>query len=43
MKCKKIQKIVIIYGKRELVLEFIEKFNIDRQHDGAELYASLLE
>ena len=32
---------LIIYGKKDLLLEFLEQFNIDRQHDGAPLRAVL--
>ena len=39
----KMTKIVLLYGKKELVEEFLEKFNNDRQQDGAELKAILLE
>ena len=42
MKHKYIE-IAIVYGKKDLILEFIEKFNIDRQHDGAPLNAILLK
>ena len=43
MKYSDIQSIAIIYGKKELIEEFLEKFHIDRQHDGAELNAILLK
>ena len=38
-----IQEIAIIYGKKELILEFLEKFEIDRMHDGATINAVLVE
>ena len=37
-----IEEIALIYGKKELVLEFLEKFQMDRRQDGAELNAVLL-
>lgn len=43
IKYKEVQEISIIYGKKELILEFLEKFQIDRLHDGAELNAILLK
>ena len=42
MKYSDIQEIALIYGKKELVLEFLEKFQMDRKQDGAELNAVLL-
>lgn len=43
MQYKDIQEIILIYGKKDLILEFLEKFCIDREHDGAELKAVLLK
>jgi len=43
MKYKEIEEIVVIYGKKELIFEFLEKFHVDRQHDGAILNAILLK
>lgn len=34
---------VLIYGKKELILEFLEIFNMDRQHDELPLSAVLLK
>jgi len=42
MQYNQIQSIALIYGKKELVLEFLEKFQMDRKQDGAELNAVLL-
>ena len=39
MKYKDIQQIAIIYGKKELIQEFLEIFNMDRMHDGAPINA----
>jgi len=43
MRYNQVQEIAIIYGKKDLILEFLEKFHIDRQHDGAPLNAVLLK
>ncbi|MEA2036039.1 MAG: hypothetical protein U9O94_00915 [Nanoarchaeota archaeon] len=41
MNHKDIQQIAIIYGKKHLIQEFLEIFNMDRTHDGAPLNAVL--
>ena len=43
MQYKDIQEIAVIYGKKELIEEFLEIFNMDRQHDGAPLKAIQLK
>ena len=43
MKYRDIQEIAIIYGKKELIQEFLENFQIDRQHDGAPINAIQLK
>jgi hypothetical protein len=43
MKYKEIEEIAVIYGKKGLILELLEKFHIDRQHDEAILNAILLK
>lgn len=43
MKHKEIREIAIIYGKKDLIIEFLEIFNMDRAHDGAPLNAILLK
>ncbi len=43
MNCNDIQEIVIVYGKKDLIQEFLEIFQIDRAHDGAPLNAILLK
>ena len=35
MEFDEIQEIAIIYGKKDLIEEFLEIFNMDRMHDGA--------
>lgn len=42
MKRKNIELVAIVYGKKDLILEFLENFQMDRMHDGAELNAVLL-
>ena len=43
MKYRDIQQIAVIYGKKELIEEFLEIFNMDRMHDRAPLNAILLK
>ena len=43
MKYNQIQQIALIYGKKELIEQFLEIFNMDRAHDGAPLNAFLLK
>lgn len=43
MNYSQIQSIAIIYGKKELIEEFLENFQIDRAHDGAEIKAILIK
>ena len=43
MEYKEIEEIVLIYGKKELIEEFLEKFEIDRKHDDAPIKLRLLE
>ena len=43
MKYSDIQEISIVYGKKDLIIEFLEIFYMDRQHDGAPLSAILLK
>jgi len=43
MKCKDIQEIALVYGNKDLVLEFLEIFKIDRKHDGAPIKAILVK
>ena len=43
MKYKEIEEIAVIYGKKDLILELLEKFYIDRQHDEVRLNAILLK
>lgn len=43
MKYRDIQETAIIYGKKELIEEFLEIFRMDRMHDGAPLNAILLK
>ena len=43
MKYKDIQQIAIIYGKKDLIIEFLEIFRMDRMHDKAPLSAILLK
>jgi len=43
MKYNEIQSIALIYGKKDLIIEFLENFHIDRQHDGAPINAVLLK
>lgn len=42
MNHSQIQSIAIIYGKKELIEEFLENFQMDRMHDGAPIKAILL-
>ena len=37
MKYSEIQQIAVIYGKKELIEEFMDIFWLDRAHDKAEL------
>lgn len=39
MKYRDIQQIAIVYGKKDLIIEFLEIFNMDRMHDGAPINA----
>jgi len=34
--------IALLYAKKQLIEEFLEKFNTDRAHDGAEINAVLV-
>ena len=43
MEHKNIQKIAIVYGKKDLVEYFAEQFNLDRLHDGEEVKAILVK
>jgi len=43
MEYKEIQEIAIVYGKKDLIVEFLEIFRMDRMHDGAPLSAILLK
>ena len=43
MNYKQIQEIIIIYGKKDLIIEFLEIFNMDRAHDQAPLNAVLVK
>ena len=43
MNYKDIQQIAIIYGKKDLIQEFLEIFNMDRAHDGAPLSVMLVK
>ena len=43
MKYDQVQQIALIYGKKELIEEFLEIFYMDRAHDGAPLSAVLLK
>ena len=43
MKHSDIQSIAIIYGKKELIEQFLEIFHMDRAHDNAPLNALLLK
>jgi len=43
MDYKDIQELAIIYGKKDLIEEFLDIFYMDRAHDGAPLNAILLE
>lgn len=43
MEYKDIQEIAVVYGKKELIIEFLEIFYMDRAHDGAPLSAILLK
>ncbi len=43
MKYEDIEEIAIICGKKDLILEFLENFHIDRQHDGAPLNTILIK
>ena len=38
-----IQEIAIVYGKKELIEEFLEIFNMDRAHDNAPINAILVQ
>jgi len=43
MKYKDIQQIALVYGKKQLIEEFLENFQMDRAHDGAEINAVLVK
>ena len=43
MEYEEIEEIAIVYGKKDLIIEFLEIFNMDRAHDGAPLSAVLLK
>ena len=43
MQHKDIQAIAIVYGKKELVEEFIDQFQMDRAHDQAPINAIQLK
>lgn len=43
MKYSEIQEIALVYGKKELVEEFLENFRLDRMHDQAPITAILVE
>ena len=34
---------ILLYGKKDIIEEFLEQFQMDRAHDGAPLNAVLLE
>ena len=38
-----IQEIAVVYGKKDLIEEFLDQFHMDRAHDNAPLNAVLLE
>lgn len=37
------ERIAIVHGNKELILEFLEKFEMDRMHDGAPIKAVLVK
>ena len=43
MKHKNIQSIALIYGKKELIEEFLENFHIAKKHDSATINAVLVK
>lgn len=38
-----IEGIAVVYGRKDIILEFLDQFFMDRQHDGVELKAVLLK
>ena len=43
MNYNEIQELAIIYGKKDLIEQFLEIFYMDRAHDGAPLNAVLVQ
>ena len=43
MEYKDIEEIAIVYGKKDLIEEFLEIFNMDGAHDGTPLNAILVK